>query len=204
MLESEIQDQDQEDQSKEDRQRKRYQVMRCHGFRKFFNTTCIKNNVNHSVKEKLMGHKKKQELDYNYFRPSESQLLQEYLKVVDDLTINEENRLQKQVQELKQHDDYQKHIIDKKIKEKDEEIANMRQAMRTVSESVDKMKNDFIVQQREKLERNKEIKDDFSKIRDDFRRIKSDLSTREILIQILEEVDQKREEVFVKKGFVTK
>ena len=80
----------------------------------------------------------------------------------------------------------------------------MRQAMRTVSESVDKMKNDFIVQQREKLERNKEIKDDFSKIRDDFRRIKSHLSTREILTQILEKVDQKREEVFVKKGFVTK
>ena len=57
---------------------------------------------------------------------------------------------------------------------------------------------------KEKLERNKEIKDDFSKIRDDFRRIKSNLSTREILTQILEKVDQKREEVFAKKGLVTK
>src|SRR5215208_8073060 len=80
----------------------------------------------------------------------------------------------------------------------------MRQAMRTVSESVDKMKNDLIVQQREKLERDKEIKDDFSKVKDDFKRIKSHLSTREILTQILEEVDQKREEVFAKKRFVTK
>jgi integrase len=182
----------------------RKEFMRCHALRKKFNSICIENNVNHYVKEMLMGHKKNLGLDINYFRPQQNQLLQEYLKVVDDLTVNDENRLKRENQELKQHDNYQQYVIDKKMKENDEEIANMRQVMRTVLESVNKMKNDLIVQQREKLEKDKEIKDDFSKVKDDFLRIKTDLSTTEIFTQILEEVDQKREELFVNKGFVTK
>jgi site-specific recombinase XerD len=79
----------------------RKEMMRCHSFRKIFNTTCIDNNVNHYVKEKLMGHRARLGLDVNYFRPSESQLLDEYLKVVNDLTINDENRLKMQNEELK-------------------------------------------------------------------------------------------------------
>jgi hypothetical protein len=48
-----------------------------------------------------MGHRARLGLDVNYFRPSESQLLDEYLKVVNDLTINDENRLKMQNEELK-------------------------------------------------------------------------------------------------------
>ena len=180
---------------------KRHEFKSTHGFRKFFKSNCEQTMKSLHV-EMIMGHNTG--LARNYYRPNENEILNEYYKAIPYLTINDEYRLSKQVQELKQKDDYQKYVIDKKMKEKDEEIANMRQAMRTVSESVNKMKNDFIVLQREKLERNKEIKDDFSKIRDDFRRIKSNLSTREILTQILEKVDQKREEVFAKKGLVTK
>ena len=183
-------------------QKERKEISANHGFRKFVHTTMANAKINVEIREMLLGHSIG--LGDAYYRPTPDQCLSEYLKVINDLTINPENRLQKQVQELKQQDNYQKYVIDKKMKEKDEEIANMRQAMITVSESVNKMKNDFIVQQREKLERDKEIEDDFSKVKDDFRRIKSHLSTREILIQILEEVDQKREEVFAKKGFVTK
>lgn len=50
------------------RGRIRKPMMRCHSSRKIFNTICIKNNVNHYVKEKLMGHKKELGLDLNYFR----------------------------------------------------------------------------------------------------------------------------------------
>lgn len=39
-------------------------------------------------------------LDNHYFTPVESYVLQEYLKVVDNLTINEENRLRIKVDEL--------------------------------------------------------------------------------------------------------
>ena len=39
-------------------------------------------------------------LDDHYFKPSENDVLQEYLTAVDYLTINEENRLKKKVKEL--------------------------------------------------------------------------------------------------------
>jgi hypothetical protein len=61
-------------------------------------------------------------LSDSYYKPTEKEMLTEYLKVVDALTINYENRLSKQVQELKEKDDYQKYVIDKKIHEKDEQI----------------------------------------------------------------------------------
>lgn len=79
----------------------RKEMMNCHAFRKQFNTICIKNNMNHSVKEKLMGHKKEQELDFNYNRMNDEDLLNEYLYVVNDLTISDESRLKIQVKDLK-------------------------------------------------------------------------------------------------------
>ena len=64
----------------------------------------------------LLGHKIG--LSSSYYRPSEAELLEEYLRVVPELTINEENRLSRQVQELKEKDDYQNYIIDQKIEGK--------------------------------------------------------------------------------------
>ncbi len=102
--------------------KKRYEVMRCHGFRKFFNTICIESDMNIVSKELLMGHKQSLGLEKSYYRPTNDKLLNEYLKVVNDLTINDEYRLSKQVQELKEKDDYQQYVIDKKMQEKDEQI----------------------------------------------------------------------------------
>jgi integrase len=69
-----------------------------HGFRKVFNSTMINSNLNFTVKEKLMGHDLK--LDNSYFKGSEEDLLQEYLKAVNSLTINEEHRLRQKVEKL--------------------------------------------------------------------------------------------------------
>ena len=65
------------------------------GFRKYFNTQLVYADVNSKVKEMLMGHSLG--LDDNYFKPGENKILQEYLKAVDYLTINEENRLRKEL-----------------------------------------------------------------------------------------------------------
>jgi hypothetical protein len=110
------------EQEKIEIRKKRYEVMRCHGFRKFFNTICIESDMNIVSKELLMGHKQSLGLEKSYYRPTNDKLLNEYLKVIDDLTINDENRLSKQVQELQEQDNYQKYIIDKKMQEKDEQI----------------------------------------------------------------------------------
>jgi integrase len=78
--------------------RARKEVPRFNGFRKFFDTNMIRAKVNPVVKEMLMGHTTG--LDDNYYRPSQQEVLDEYLKAVDLLTINEENRLKRKVVEL--------------------------------------------------------------------------------------------------------
>ena len=78
----------------------RKDVKRTHGFRKFCNTNMVNANVKPVVKEMLLGHKTG--LDTVYYKPEEGELLQEYVKAIDYLTINDEHRLQKQVTELTQ------------------------------------------------------------------------------------------------------
>ena len=121
------------------RGRIRKPMMRCHSFRKIFNTICIKNNMNHSVKEKLMGHKKNQELDFNYFRPSETQLLEEYLKVVEALTINEESKLSKQIQELQTNNEDKDYVIKGKLQEKDTEIKGMKEQINEMNKKFEQV-----------------------------------------------------------------
>jgi hypothetical protein len=48
--------------------------------------------------EKLMGHSVG--LSDSYYRATESELLNDYLKAIDSLTINEENRLSNKVRVL--------------------------------------------------------------------------------------------------------
>jgi hypothetical protein len=78
-------------------------VSQNHGFRKFTHTIMANKRINPEVREILLG--RKICLSSSYYRPSESELLEEYLRVVPELTINEENRLSRQVQELKEKDD---------------------------------------------------------------------------------------------------
>ncbi|MDQ6668974.1 MAG: hypothetical protein M3Y53_12220 [Thermoproteota archaeon] len=49
-------------------------------------------------KETLLGHGTG--LDDKYYRPTDTELLEEYQKAVDNLTINEENRLKTKAYEL--------------------------------------------------------------------------------------------------------
>jgi integrase len=76
----------------------RHEVQRNHGFRKFANTQMIQSDMKGAAKEMLLGHSIG--LDDKYYRPTTAQLLEEYLKAVDLLTISEENRLRKKVEEL--------------------------------------------------------------------------------------------------------
>ncbi len=69
-----------------------------HGFRKFFNSVLVNANVNHTKKERLMGHDTR--LDNSYFKPNYQDLLDSYLTVVNSLTLNEEFRLRQKVERL--------------------------------------------------------------------------------------------------------
>ncbi len=78
--------------------KKRKSVMTSHGFRKFVITTMVSCRIDHSVRNKLVGYSIG--VDKSYWKPQVNDLLQEYLKVVDALTINEENRLKYKVEQL--------------------------------------------------------------------------------------------------------
>jgi len=83
--------------------KERKDIALTHSFRKFFTTTCIKSKVNPEIREMLMGHKIG--LATAYFRPTEEDMFAEYQKAVNNLTINEENRLKIKVVKLEAEKD---------------------------------------------------------------------------------------------------
>ena len=131
------------EQEKIEIRKKRYEVMRCHGFRKFFNTICIESDMNIVSKELLMGHKQSLGLEKSYYRPTNDKLLNEYLKVVDDLTINDENRLSKQVQELKEKNQDSAYVINGKLQEKEDQIKKLEESVSFLSDRF----NAFLISQ---------------------------------------------------------
>ena len=96
------------------------------GFRKFFDTQLIYARVEPRTKELFMGHSIG--LDDHYFTPGDTYVLQEYLKAVDNLTINEENRLRIKVEELTKN----KNEIETMEFKHREEIATIREQMNQV------------------------------------------------------------------------
>ena len=77
---------------------KRKEIQLFHGFRKFFTKQLVDSKLNPEIREMLLGHKIG--LASCYYRPTQEDFIQEYLKAVDLLTINEENRLRNKVRKL--------------------------------------------------------------------------------------------------------
>ena len=88
---------------------KRSELMQTHGFRKYFKTTCINAGMNPLHSEYIMGHKSG--LTKSYLKPTDQELLEGndkalgYVAAINDLTINEEHRLTKKVNELQVKND---------------------------------------------------------------------------------------------------
>jgi hypothetical protein len=76
---------------------KRKQIPVLHGFRKFFTKQLVDSKLNPEIREMLLGHKIR--LASAYYKPTEQEMLNEYLKAINLLTINEENRLKLKLQQ---------------------------------------------------------------------------------------------------------
>jgi integrase len=100
----------------------RHQIAIMHGFRKFYNTSLVKAGIKPVVVELLMGHKVG--LQNNYLRLSENEMLQEYLKAVDLLTISSEKALLREVERLKLETEdlaqLKKNYLDLKLKQEED------------------------------------------------------------------------------------
>ena len=180
-------------------------TMLTHGFRKFFTVECTKAGVYPDFIELMLGHKLPG-MRSHYMKPDINTLLEGtkeckgYVTAIDALTINDENRLKKENQELKEQDEYSKFIIDKKMKEKDEEIANMKQVMKQVVDGVDNLKKDFI--NKKSFVMSAETYNNVHKMMDQMKKeYKININK---LLESQNKLLQKRAELFAKKGFVTK
>ena len=105
-----------------DQGQKRHEFKGVHGFRKYFETHC-QLVMNHNNIKMLMAHSLGE--SGNYHRPTETQLLEDYLKAVDLLTVNEENRLSKKINELQEKNVEKDYVIKGKLQEKDEQIKEL-------------------------------------------------------------------------------
>ena len=104
-----------------------------HGFRKFFKTQTERAMKSLNV-EILMGHDIG--LANSYYKPSEQELLADYIKSVDLLTIqNDGSKFEKQVKELKDKSKDNEYLIKAKLQEKDEEIQILKQQMTVMQDS---------------------------------------------------------------------
>jgi integrase len=77
---------------------KRKQIPIFHGLRKFMTKQLVDSKLNPEIREMLLGHKIG--LASCYYRPTEEDMYCEYEKAVNNLTINEENRLKIKIQKL--------------------------------------------------------------------------------------------------------
>jgi hypothetical protein len=124
--------------------KRRHEFQADHGFRKFFKTHAeqVMKPINVEI---LMSHSTG--VSDSYYRPVEKDLLEDYLKAVDLLTINSEKiTLQKQVSELTEKSKEENYVIKGKLSEKENEIQQLRDhdsensdAIATLSDQVMKL-----------------------------------------------------------------
>ena len=137
-----------------DRENKRKEgrnpTMLTHGFRKFFNTECAKAGVYPDFIELMLGHKLPG-MRSHYMKPDINTLLEGtkevkgYIAAIDSLTINDENRLSKQVQELKTKNEDSEYVIKGKLQEKEEQIKSLEESVKFLSDRF----NTFLLSQPE-------------------------------------------------------
>jgi integrase len=120
---------------------KRRHEFSVHGFRKWFKTRCENAGVKPIITELLMGHSVG--ISDSYYRPTEKDLLEEYLKAVEALTVGNENRLKMQVELLAASSKETEQIINSRMADKDRELQLLRQQ--------DELNNDALAALSERL-----------------------------------------------------
>ena len=102
---------------------KRHEWKAAHGYRKFYKTHAeqVMKPINVEI---TMGHNIG--VSASYYKPTGQEVLEDYLKAVDSLTINNAKTvLTRQVAELKQKNIDNEYVIRGKLQEKDEQIKNL-------------------------------------------------------------------------------
>jgi hypothetical protein len=120
--------------------KKRYPFQAIHCFRKWFKTRCEIAGMKPINIEKLLSHSIG--ISNSYYRPTENELLEDYLKVSELLQIDKQGKLQKELHRYQQKNQEESYIIKGKLQEREEEIKALKQRyesdMATFEEKMEK------------------------------------------------------------------
>jgi hypothetical protein len=120
--------------------RNRYEFQTNHGFRKWFKTQCELSGMKSIDIETIMGHSIG--VSDSYYRITERELLNEYIKAVDLLTINENSILKRQVVELRDNkDEIVKNEVRTETQLSSDAIASLSDQILRLQEEIELLKN---------------------------------------------------------------
>ncbi len=103
--------------------KKRHPFSAIHSFRKWFKTRCEIAGMKPINIEKLLSHSIG--ISNSYYRPTENELLEDYLRIMDLLSIDKENSLKRKLNEYDNKHTEETFIIKGKLQEKDEQIKDL-------------------------------------------------------------------------------
>ena len=112
--------------------KKRHEFQADHGFRKWFKTQCEVAGMKSINIELLMGHSIG--ISDSYYRISESDLLEDYLKAIDFLTMGETDILRRQMSELSNNTG---HAFNEQIQLSTDAIAALSDKIQKMQEEID-------------------------------------------------------------------
>ena len=124
----------------------RHEFKLSHGFRKYYKTNTERAGMLSANIAILMDHSEGVPTD-NYYRPLEETLLNDYVKSVDFLTINKDQKiasqLQKQVAEMTEKNEQENYVILGKIAEKEKEAETMKKELEKIKAQIPAINRNF-------------------------------------------------------------
>ena len=120
------------------KERKKRHDFSVHGFRKYFKTRAEQSGMKPINIEILMGHSVG--ISDSYYKPTETELLEDYLKSIDALTVSPENQLRHEVEILKvenaEIDIMKNNYLDMNLslEGKDEQVARLSDTVSVLSD----------------------------------------------------------------------
>jgi hypothetical protein len=126
--------------------KRRHEFQADHGYRKWFKTQCELAGMKSINIEILMGHSIG--ISDSYYRISEIDLLEDYLKAIDHLTINESNILRRQVTERL---DNTNEVFEMELQKRDREILTIKKQDQLSTDAIASL-SDQIIKLQEEIE----------------------------------------------------
>jgi hypothetical protein len=119
--------------------KKRHEFQTDHGFRKWFKTQCEIGGMKPINIEVFMGHSVG--ISDSYYRATEKELLEDYLKAINYLTISNEHSLQREISIVVEQSENNYNLLKSELYTKEKEINFLKESDRKKDEELATIKD---------------------------------------------------------------